>query len=386
MNILIAPNAFKNSLAADRAAEAIRDGLLQSDLPCACRLFPVGDGGDGTAGLISSQCDGTAIQAETTDPFGRSIQAPIYLIDGGRTAVIEMADASGLRLLASDELDPLRASSFGTGQMMLRAVDLGVTKIILCVGGSATVDGGAGLLAALGFEFRDKSGRKLTVAPSNLAALDTISAKGVDTRLQAIQLAILCDVENPLLGEQGAAPVFGPQKGANSSMVSQLEAGLTALRDAIMRLNDKDVASIRHGGAAGGVGASLFGLLHADLVNGIDYFLSLTKFEEALNDADLMITGEGSIDLQTLKGKGPIGVAKMAKQQGKGVVGFAGAVPSPVPDALQAYFDHLISINPPGLPLADAMRNTHAHLIKCAEQLGNDIAGGRLFSLSRARG
>ena len=211
MHILISPNAFKNSLDATSAANAIEEGLLQSGLACTTQCFPIGDGGDGTGTLLTKACNGYFVTEMVHDPLGRLINASMGLIDDGQTAVIEMAAASGLQLLKKEELNPLQANSFGTGELMVKALDRGVKKILLCVGGSATVDGGCGILRALGIEFLNKEGDVLEGLPENLIHLSSINISGLDKRMKACECVILCDVTNPLLGEKGAANIFGPQ-------------------------------------------------------------------------------------------------------------------------------------------------------------------------------
>ena len=212
MNILIAPNAYKNSLSAAVAAEAIRNGILQSKLDCTCECFPVGDGGDGTAELIIQHCGGHIITVDVHDPLGRKIRSSFGLIDKDNTAVIEMADASGLRLLNANELAPLNASTYGTGELIKAALDFHVNKIIMGIGGSATVDGAVGLLQALGIRFLDAAGKVLSNLPETLVELVEIDLTGLDKRILQCELVVLCDVENTLLGENGAASIFGPQK------------------------------------------------------------------------------------------------------------------------------------------------------------------------------
>src|SRR5262245_43345840 len=214
-HILIAPNAFKNSLDAAGVAAAIDEGLKQSGLNCTTTSFPVGDGGDGTGDLIIQQLKGSINKVKVHDPLGRKIESSFGLIDNGTTAIIEMADASGLRLLKSNELDPLRASSRGTGELMKYSLAKTVNKIILCIGGSATVDGGVGILKALGFRFLNKKKEELKHVPEELLALESIDTSSVDNKIKNSKVVILCDVETVLLGKEGAASVFGPQKGAS---------------------------------------------------------------------------------------------------------------------------------------------------------------------------
>jgi glycerate 2-kinase len=374
MHILIAPNAFKNSLAAPDVADAINGGLQQSNLHCTTHCFPVGDGGDGTAELILKHLNGVNIPVEVHNPLGRKITSSFGLIDDRKTAVIEMADASGLRLLKTTEFEPLHATSYGTGELIKHALNKGVSKIILCIGGSATIDGGAGILQVLGFAFLDKQKKESSNIPESLVELDMISFSEVDERIIHCELIVLCDVENMLLGEQGAAAIFGPQKGASPDDVKKLEASLSKLRDVVLRQTGKDISLIKHGGAAGGVAAGLSALLNAQLVNGIDYFLSLTGFDKALEKADLVITGEGSIDVQTLQGKGPFGVAKKAKEKGIPVIGLAGKVPLETDASLQQYFDQLLSINSEPMELSDALTHTRSNLIRTARVLGDLLA------------
>jgi glycerate kinase len=374
MHILIAPNAFKNSLNATQAAEAIQTGLKLSHLNCTTACFPIADGGDGTGGLIMEICKGTVVRKEVEDPLGRKIKSKFGLIDNGRTAVIEMADASGLRLLKKDELDPLCASSFGTGELIKFALDEGVNKIIIAMGGSATVDGGCGILSALGVSFYNLKGEKLWAIPGSLIHMARIDTSALDKRIFDCELIILCDVDNKLLGPHGAAYVFGPQKGATPKAVNILDDFLKNFAAISAAKTGIDMANIKHSGAAGGAAAGLHTWLNARLVNGIDYFLSLTKFDVALRGTKLLITGEGSIDRQTLQGKGPYGVAIKAKSRGITVIGLAGKVPLEPDDDLQQYFDILIPINNEPGDIVAAMDNTAKNLIRTATEVGNLIA------------
>jgi len=372
MHILIAPNAFKNSLDASQAAQAITLGLEQSRLACTTGCFPVADGGDGTGSLIVQSCKGERVNQDVQDPLGRKISSSFGLIDEGKTAVIEMADASGLRLLTKGELDPMRTSSYGTGELIKAALDKGVNRIIIAMGGSATVDGGCGILNALGITFLDNGGKILKANPKELINMSRIDASKLDKRILDCEVVILCDVNNKLLGPEGAAAVFGPQKGASPQDVLRLDSFLKNFAAVSMGQTGKDMAAIKHGGAAGGATAGLYTWLNAKLVNGIDYFLSLTNFEEALKLSDLVITGEGSIDSQTLQGKGPYGVAKKAKEKGLRVIGLAGKVEAD--RELDQYFDELININPEPVDLATAMRNTRENLVRAGREIGDRLA------------
>jgi len=374
MNILISPNAFKNSIDAETAALAIKEGLMQSRLKCECECFPIGDGGDGTGNLLIKKLGGTRIEAFVHDPLGREIKTSFGVIDKGGTAVIEMAAASGLNLLQPGELNPLRASSYGTGQQIKIALDKGVNKIIIGMGGSATVDGGCGILSALGIRFLDAKGKDLLHLPANLAELFSVDTSELDPRILKCEIIVLCDVENNLLGEHGSAKIFGPQKGASAEDVQLLEKNLAKFAIVAFQHTGKDISEIKYGGTAGGAAAGLFVFINAKLVNGIDYFLELTDFDRALDRSDMVITGEGSIDEQTLQGKGPFGVAHRAKLKGIPVVGLAGKVPQQANRNLQRFFDVLLAIGHEPFDLAFALKCTRKNLVRTSEAIGKLLA------------
>ncbi len=376
MRILIAPNAFKNSLDAKAVAMAIKEGLEQSKLECTCECFPVGDGGDGTGELIINKCEGTTVHDEVHDPLGRKIPASFGIIENGRTAIIEMANASGIRLLRKEELNPLQAMSFGTGEQVRQALDMGVEKIVIGMGGSATVDGGIGILKALGVRFLDADGKDLNILPQDLENLANVDVSTIDKRILNCEVIVLCDVDNFLLGEQGSAAIFGPQKGALAQAVKQLDSGLTKLTHAGEMVTGKDMSAIKYGGTAGGAAAGLYTFLNAKLVNGIEYFLTLTGFDRALERTDLVITGEGSIDEQTLQGKGPFGVAERAKRKGLPVIALAGRVPLEENINLKKYFDVLLSIGHQPGNLNSALAETKKNLFRTSGELGNLLALG----------
>ncbi|HEY4196217.1 MAG TPA: glycerate kinase [Mucilaginibacter sp.] len=376
MHILIAPNAFKNSLTAYDAAQAIQKGLKLSTLQCTTTCFPIADGGDGTASLIIQQLQGTTVRVKVHDPLGRLIHTSFGLIDNGRTAVIEMADASGLRLLKQEELDPLSATSYGTGEMIRMALNMGVGRVIIAMGGSATVDGGTGILKALGARFLNAAGHELTNMPASLADLDQVDTSGMDKRLSACEVIVLCDVDNMLLGPRGAAAVFGPQKGADAAAVSKLDAGLSRFNDVTLQKTGNNMAAVKYGGTAGGASAGAYAYLNAKLVNGIDHFMELTGFNEALNKSTLVITGEGSIDEQTLQGKGPFGVANSAKSKGIPVIGLAGKIPLESNEQLSQYFDVLLAIGNEPADISTALSRTEQNLIRISKDIADMIRIG----------
>lgn len=372
MHILIAPNAFKNALSAEAAAAAILRGLEQSRLPFTAECFPVGDGGDGTGDLLMARLGAEKIVTPARDPFNRERDSYFGIV--GSTAIIEMANASGLRLLAPHEPAPLHASSVGTGDLIRAALEKGAKHILIGMGGSATVDGGVGILRALGAGFLDADGRELTDLPAALIDLATIDLSGLDSRLGQVELTVLCDVDNPLLGPQGAATIFGPQKGASPQDVEMLEQALKRFADVVRLQLGVALADLPKAGTAGGAAAGLHGVLGARLVDGIEYFLNSAGFEAALTRADWVITGEGSLDEQTLKGKGPFGVAKAAKSKGLPVIGIAGRLPREQSASLDDYFDVLLPINHEASPLTEALLFTEANLVAIARAIGNLLA------------
>ena len=374
MHILIAPNAFKNSLSASDSAEAIRRGLFASGLRCTTRTFPIGDGGDGTAALIIEHLNGYTIDVQTTDPLGRSRMSPIGFVNNGNTAVIELADSSGLRLLQTQELDPLHALSTGTGKLIRAALDKGVHQIILCVGGSATVDGGCGILQALGMKFLGHSQEELQGLPASLSQLSAVDLAGIDKRIFDSELIILCDVNNFLLGEQGAVSVFGPQKGGLPADLLLLETAMDRWREVALLQTGKDMNAIPSGGAAGGIAAALQVFLQAHLRQGIEYFLDITGFDEELEKADLIITGEGSIDRQTLNGKGPYGVAIRAKKKGIPVIGLGGSIARDAILDLDNCFDVLMAIGLQPEDISAAILHTAANLEYTAREIGKLVS------------
>lgn len=374
MHILIAPNAFKNSLTASAAAHAIEKGLMKSTLKCTMECFPIADGGDGTGELLIKKLGGITISKEVNDPMGRKIKASFGLIDNRRTAVIEMASATGIRLLNENELDPVHASSFGTGELVKFALDEGVNNILVGMGGSATVDGGTGILKALGARFLNSSNVEISGLPESFHELSTIDINGIDKRIYQCAITILCDVDNKLLGPLGAAIVFGPQKGADKQAIIKLEAFLAKIRNIGLIETGKDMSDIKYGGTAGGAAAGLSVFIKAHLVNGADHFLKLTGFENSLKRSNLVITGEGNIDKQTLQGKGPFAVANLAKKMKLPVIGIAGKIPGNENKELMYYFDVLMSIASGPGDISAAIQLTEANLERTACSIGNLLA------------
>ena len=325
MKILIAAGAFKQSLTAAEACGAIEQGLKRSGLAAEIERLPIADGGNGTLEAFLAT-GGERITLPVIDPLQRPIHADYGLTEAGKTAVIEMALASGLELLTPSELNPLIATTYGTGQLMADALSRGVERIIIGLGGSATVDGGMGCLQALGLQLRDGRGHEVSPGGGGLADIVSFDDAGMDRRWRDIEIVIASDVENPTLGEKGAARIFGPQKGADADMVELLERNLTHCFTVLYEQRGIDLRNVKGGGAAGAFAAGLMAFLNCKIVSGIDLVLEHNRFREKLADSALVITGEGQIDGQTLDGKGPIGVAKLAGEYGVPTIALVGGL------------------------------------------------------------
>lgn len=325
MRIIVAPGAFKNSLPADAVARAIESGIARSGLDAQVMISPIADGGNGTLDAFLAG-GGERVTVTVDDPVGRPVKAAYGMLPDGETAVIEMALASGLELLENWQLNPMVASTYGTGQLMKAALEAGAKRMIIGMGGSATVDGGAGCLQALGVHLFDAYGNEVERGGGNLKQVFVIDAQGLDPRWKDVEVLIASDVDNPTLGEKGAAAVFGPQKGATPQQVGELESNLrhffTLVRDQL----GVDVLDTEGGGAAGAFSAGLMAFLDGRIVSGIDLILQYSGFAGALQEADLVITGEGQMDTQTIHGKGPVGVARLARENGVPTIAIVGGL------------------------------------------------------------
>ncbi len=309
--IIIAPGAFKDCLSAGAAASAIERGLKRSGLDAELLLLPIADGGNGTLDAFLAG-GGQRHSQVVHGPRGQMIAAEFGLLADGHTAVVEMALASGLELLQADERDPLLTSTAGTGELLVAALNMGAERIIVGMGGSATVDGGTGCLGALGVRFLDHRGQHITPRSDQLTQIARIDTSGLDPRWAEVEVVIACDVDNPTLGPNGAAAVFGPQKGASAHDVALLEENLRYFFALVHSELGVDVRSAPGGGAAGALSAGLMAFLNGHIVSGVDLLLNYSGFSHHLADADLVITGEGRMDEQTIYGKGPVGVARLA--------------------------------------------------------------------------
>jgi len=368
MRVICAPDSFKESLSATAAATAMRRGVLAARPDTEVDVCPVADGGEGTLRAIVSAAGGEVRRFATVGPLGQRIDdAPVGFIDGGRTAVIEMAVASGLELVPSDQRDPTRTTTIGTGLLIKEAMDAGARRLIVCIGGSATNDGGVGMAMVLGFHFFDaKGGMIAKFQPGrDLSRIARIESPGID--ISGLQIDVACDVTNPLTGPQGAAATYGPQKGATPEQVKSLDEGLANLARVWRQQLGVDVEQMPGAGAAGGLGAGLVAFLGAKLQRGIDLVLDAVRFDERAAGCDLCLTGEGRLDGQSLSGKACIGVARRAANVGVPTVALVGSVG---PDAertlsagLRSY--HVIG---EGLPASESMARTAELLERVAAE------------------
>ena len=329
MRILLAPDSFKEAASAEAIAQAMARGIKRGNPQAECWLMPLSDGGEGLTQALVHATAGTLHSAETVDAIGRPIIAQFGFLGNkhtSRTAVVELASASGLERVSPADRNALVASTFGTGLLIRAAIDAGADCIVLGLGGSATTDGGTGLARALGFHFLDTAGHDIPLGGGSLVDLSRIDDSEVPYFVKNVPIVLACDVTNPLTGPEGAAHVFAPQKGANTAQVELLDQGLANLAHAIMQYNGRDIERIPGTGAAGGTGGGMLGLFNTTVRPGIELVLDLTHGREACAWADVIITGEGSIDSQTPYGKVPSGIAKLAQSQGKPTIAIGGTV------------------------------------------------------------
>ncbi|WP_045959538.1 glycerate kinase [Xenorhabdus poinarii] len=357
MKIVIAPDSFKESLSALQVAQAIERGFKEVYPQADYIKIPMADGGEGTVESLIAATGGKRIVCSVIDPLGQPVEGCFGLLGDGTTAVIEMATASGLQRVPMAQRNPMITTSYGTGELILAALEHGVSKLILGIGGSATNDGGAGMMQALGANLLDGDGRTLPFGGAALARLESIDLTNFDPRLRQIEMTVACDVNNPLCGEQGASAVFGPQKGATPAMIKSLDSALHHYGMKIEAMTGKRVITAAGAGAAGGMGASLLGLLGVELQSGIEIVIDTLKLEDAIQGADLVITGEGRIDSQTIHGKTPIGVARIAKKWGIPTIALVGEMSRDYHVVHQHGLDAVFSIIPGVCSLSDALAN-----------------------------
>jgi glycerate kinase len=362
MKIVIAPDSYKESLSALEVATEIEAGFREIFPDAEYQKLPMADGGEGTvAAMVAATC-GTLVTLQVTGPLGEQVQAFYGLTGDGATAVIEMAAASGLALVPPGLRNPLITTSYGTGELVRAALDAGVRHLIIGIGGSATNDGGAGMLQALGVKLKDRAGTEIGFGGGCLGDLDRIDLSGLDSRLEICRIEAACDVDTPLTGPKGASAVFGPQKGATQQMVALLDKNLSHYAGVISRDLGVRVDTVPGAGAAGGMGAALLAFLHAQLRPGIDIVMDRVGLEDCLRDADLVLTGEGRIDSQTMHGKTPIGVARLAKRHGIPVIGIAGSLSTDAGVVHECGIDAVFSVLSRAGTLEDALAQAAANV------------------------
>lgn len=371
MKVVIAPDSFKESLSALEVANAVEEGFRNFFPDADYVKVPMADGGEGLVHSIVNVVGGQVVNHTVTGPLGDKVEGFFGLIHDGKTAVIEMAAASGLHLLSPERRNPLQTTTFGVGELLLAALEYNVETIILGLGGSSTNDGGAGMVQALGGRLLDVNGCDIGFGGGALADLHSINIKGFDVRLSEVRFEVACDVENPLLGETGASAVFGPQKGATPEMLSVLDRNLRHFARVIERDLGKSVCEIPGAGAAGGLGAGLLAFLPCQLRNGIQIVMEATGLEDHIRDASLVITGEGKIDSQTIYGKTPIGVAATAKKHNVKVIALAGSLGPGYESVYQHGIDTVFSIVPGVCTLADALKNARQNIISTSRNIAH---------------
>ena len=357
MKIVIAPQAFKGSLSALEAARAMGEGVRRGLSDAQTVLVPVADGGDGTLQTLMDSSGGRILEQEVTGPLGEAVSARWGIMGDGDTAVIEMAQAAGLALVPPEKRNPLFATTYGVGELIRHTLDRGLRRFIVGVGGSATVDGGAGAAQALGVRLLDDRNEELPFGGAALARLARIDFSELEPRVRGSRLLVACDVSNPLIGPSGASAVYGPQKGATPEMVAELEGALAHYAQVIQRGLGIDVRDVLGAGAAGGLAAGLMALLGAELKPGVDIVLDVVGLDRHLETANLVITGEGRLDRQTVFNKAPVGVARRAKARGIPVIAVAGSLGEGYEETYAHGIDVAVAISSPPITLEEAMRD-----------------------------
>jgi glycerate kinase len=370
MKIVIAPDSYKESLTAKQVCHAIETGFKRV-LPNATYIsVPVADGGEGTVQSLVDATQGRIVKTKVTGPLGNQVDAFYGLLgDNPATAVIEMAAASGLHHVPATLRDPTKTSSYGTGELIKKALNNGAKKLIIGLGGSATNDGGLGMMAALGVRFINGDGLDVASTGQELNNIKDIDISELDARLSECQILVACDVDNPLCGEQGASAIFGPQKGATPACVKFLDQGLAHYSERIKHCLGIDVKNKPGAGAAGGMGAALMAFTNVTLKPGIELVLETVNLDSYMQDIDLVITGEGRIDAQTAHGKTPMGVAQVAKKYNIPVIGIAGSLGENHQLVYQCGIDAVFAAMPGAMSLAQALQNAEQNVTNLAQNI-----------------
>lgn len=355
MKLVIATDSFKGSLSSREVADAFEEGFRRHYPECEVVKVRISDGGEGTVESLVETLGGEYIDTTVANPLGRPITASYGIINNGGTAVIEMSAASGLPLLKEEERNPMLTTTYGTGEMIADAIQRGCRRFLIGIGGSATNDAGVGMLRALGFRFLDCEGNALVGGGDILSKIDKIDNSHAREELSECEFVVACDVTNPLYGEQGAAHIYAPQKGATPEMVEQLDRGLRNFARVVEEFNGSQIATMEGAGAAGGLGGGITALLNAKLVRGVDMVLSAIHFDRIIEGCDLVITGEGKIDRQTLMGKAPSGVLAVAAKQQIPTIAIGGSIEW-CEELRNSDFTAIEEVTPQGMPLCEAMQ------------------------------
>lgn len=375
MNILIASDSYKGSLSTIEVAENISKGVLKVIEDVNLIQIPVADGGEGTVDAMVNGLGGHFEYCDVIGPMEDTVRAKYGILNDGK-AVIEMAEASGITLIKEEELEILKATTYGTGQLIKEALNKGCRKIYIGIGGSATNDGGVGMAQALGARFRDEFDREVAYGGGILSSIHYIDLSEMDSRLKDTELIVVSDVSNPVCGPTGAAAIYGPQKGATALQIQILDDGLKNLADVIKKDLNLDVINMVGGGAAGGLGMGLVAFTGAKLVSGIEAVLEAVEFDEKLKWADLVITGEGRIDGQSVNGKVPTGIAKRASVYGVPVIAIVGSIGANAEKVYQYYIETMESCVSAPCSLEDAIKNAETNLVNAAERVVRSIVLG----------
>ncbi|GHV63275.1 glycerate kinase [Spirochaetia bacterium] len=376
MKIIVAPDSFKGNMSAPDVCAVIEAGILRADKAASVYKIPLADGGEGTARAVTEAAGGRFTKAVVTGPLGDRIEAEFGLIENGRVAVLDMASASGLELLRRDQLNPLKATSYGTGELIRAALDTGAKELIIGIGGSATNDGGIGMISALGFKVLDEKGQPVGQGGEALAKIASVNVNGADKRLKGVSIKVACDVTNPLLGPKGASAIFGPQKGATAEMVKALDAGLAKLGNAWIQAGLAADVEQPGDGAAGGVGAAMRICLGAVMESGAMLVMKYSGFFKHLSDIDLVITGEGMTDGQTAGGKLCSVVARESHKAGIPVALISGALGGEA-SALLGSFEYAVSTSCGQIGLDAMIKDSRRDLGFAAENLIRAIQIGK---------
>lgn len=371
MKVVVAMDSFKGSLTSVEAGNAVKEGIQRVSQDAEIIIKPLGDGGEGTAEALLEGMGGRRILKKVTGPMGRTVEAMYGILPDNKTAVIEMAQAAGITLCRMKERNPMAATTYGVGEMILDAMENGCRNFLVGIGGSATNDGGIGLLTALGYEFFDKTGKKAEQGGGSLKDIGGISCEKVPADLAECRFHIACDVSNPLCGPRGATYVFGPQKGASAENLEVLEAGMRNYAALTKEFTGTDYSGYPGAGAAGGLGFCFLAYLRGELMPGIRMVMEAVNLEEEIKDADYVITGEGCLDGQSGMGKAPVGVAELAKKYGRKVIAFAGSVTREAAECNRMGIDAFFPVLREVVTLQEAMnpKNAADNLKDTAEQV-----------------